>query len=179
MVSLQCHLYCYCTICSLCILSNSTGTAHMCCKWPLYSIQVCYTCIEVSVDWYDSALQHPLLILTTNLESLVLLESSRDLVMNIKGRGKTFLALGNVVLIELLFNLGTSADAAPYHGCLPQKKFIKKLCQKNAFYSHWRHVKIFWNTKVTKYIKTMPYFVINFWGKKLTKISLFKCISWN
>ena len=45
--------------------------------------------------------------------------------------------------------------------------------------SHWRYVKIFWDTKVTEYVETMPYFVINFWGKKLTKISPFKDISWN
>jgi len=44
---------------------------------------------------------------------------------------------------------------------------------------HWRHAKIFWDTKVTEYVETMPHFVINFWGKKLTKISLFKDISWN
>jgi len=36
-------------------------------------------------------------------------------------------------------------------------------------YSHWRHVKIFWDTKFREYVETMSYFVINFWGKKLTK----------
>jgi len=46
-------------------------------------------------------------------------------------------------------------------------------------YYHWRHVKIFWDTKVTEYVETMPYFVVNLWGKKLTKFSLFKDISWN
>ena len=35
------------------------------------------------------------------------------------------------------------------------------------------------DTKVTEYVETIPYFVINFWDKKLTKISLFKDISWN
>ena len=44
---------------------------------------------------------------------------------------------------------------------------------------HWRHAKNFWDTKVTEYVETMPYFAINFWGKKLTKISLFKTIFWN
>ena len=44
---------------------------------------------------------------------------------------------------------------------------------------HWRHVKIFWDTKVTEDVETMPYFVINFWGKKLTKIYFFKDISSN
>jgi len=53
----------------------------------------------------------------------MLLESSGDLIINIKSKGKTFLALGNIVLIELLSNLGTSADAVPYHGCLLQKNF--------------------------------------------------------
>ena len=46
-------------------------------------------------------------------------------------------------------------------------------------FNHWRNAKIFWDTKVTEYVETMPYFVIIFWGKKLTKISLFKDISWN
>ena len=40
--------------------------------------------------------------------------------------------------------------------------------------THWRHAKIFWDTKVTEYVGTMPYFVINLWGKKLTKISPLK-----
>ena len=44
---------------------------------------------------------------------------------------------------------------------------------------HTGDIKIFWDTKVIEYVETMPYFVINFWGKKLTKISLFKDISWN
>jgi len=30
-----------------------------------------------------------------------------------------------------------------------------------------------------QYVETMTYFVINFWGKKLTKIPPFKDISWN
>ena len=46
-------------------------------------------------------------------------------------------------------------------------------------YKHWRHAKNFWDTKVTEYVETMPYFVIIFWNKKLTKFSLFKDISWN
>ena len=51
--------------------------------------------------------------------------------------------------------------------------------QFRANYFHWTHVKIFWDTKVTEYVETMPYFVINFWAKKLIKIFLFKDISWN
>jgi len=49
--------------------------------------------------------------------------SSGLLVINIEGRGKPFLNLENAVFTELLPNRGTSAEAAPYHECLLQKKF--------------------------------------------------------
>jgi len=49
--------------------------------------------------------------------------SSGVLVINIKGGGNTFLTFENVIFTELLSNPGASAEAAPYHECLPQKKF--------------------------------------------------------
>jgi len=43
-----------------------------------------------------------------------------------------------------------------------------------ASHKHWIHVKIFWDTKVTEYIETMPYFVINFEARNWQKYSILK-----
>jgi len=113
----------------------TNASRHSATSWP----QLCPP--GLSVDWYSLALWDLLFTLTSNLESppVSSLPSSGVLVINIKGRGKTFLTLENVVFMELLSNPGTSAEAAPYHECLLQKNFKMernyKLCQKNTFYS--------------------------------------------